>query len=228
MEDDKMDNIKDEFGQTIKITGIFGILCFAGMPITMILYFMYDVPPIWNVLLRVLVVIINSVMVLIFFTGFQHIIKTIQKKYEWLITLMYNTVCICIAIIFVAHSLEAGGVLNSAGTSIDATQEGILAQGTFLLYGSISRLLMAIYMSIIGIITLKTKIFPLWIGRLAIIIGIINLLFVPSMFFGTNNADFYSAAGWGNAAITHSLFVWWVLIMGIALLKDKNKYKMMI
>jgi len=220
--------IVNELKQVIQITGIFGILSFAAILISIVLYFMYKAnPPIWNVLLRTLVSLFCLLFVLIFFTGFQYILKHITKGQNWLITLMYNTVCICIAINFVAHSLEAGGVLNPEGIAIDATQDGLLAQGTFLLYGSIGRVLMAAYMIIITIITFRTKIFPIWTGWVALIIGIINIVFIPSMFFGTNNADFYSASGWGNSAITASLFIWWVFIISIILLKNKNEYKIL-
>jgi hypothetical protein len=221
----RMDDIRD-FRQIAKTTGIFGILAFLTVPVSMVLYFMYSgVPPVWNVLLRTLVSMFSLLFELIFFTGFQHIIKGLDKKHEWLITLMYNTVCISIAVNFVAHSLEAGGVLNPEGAAIDATQDGMLAQGNYLLYGSIGRLLMATFMTINGIITLRTKIFPVWTGWLAIIIGIINVIFIPGMFFGTNAGDFYSAIGWGNSALAASIFTWWVLIVGIILLKNREKYK---
>jgi hypothetical protein len=214
-----MENIKD-FRQMVKITSIFGILTFLTVPITMVLYFMYSgIPPVWNVLLRTLVALFSLLFELIFFTGFQQIVKKITKEDNWLIILMYNTVCICIAINFVAHSLEAGGVLNPEGVAVDATQDGLLAQGNYLLYGSISRLLMATYMGIIGIITFKTRVFPKWTGWMAIIIGIMNLVFVPSMFFGTNAGDFYSAVGWGNSAVAASLFTWWILAISIILIK---------
>jgi hypothetical protein len=217
----------NNFKEMVKITGIFGILTFATVPVSMVLYFMYSgIPPKWNVLLRTLVALFSLLFELIFFTGFQQIIREITKENNWLITLMYNTICICIAINFVAHSLEAGGVLNPKGIAIDATQDGLLAQGNYLLYGSISRLLMATFMIIIGIITFKTNIFPQWTGWLAIIIGIINLLFVPSMFFGTNAGDFYSAIGWGNSALAASLLTLWMLIIGIILIKNVDKYNL--
>jgi hypothetical protein len=220
-----MENVKN-FRRMVKTTGIFGISVFLTVPVSMVLYFMYsDTPPVWNVLLRTLGALFSLLFELIFFTGFQQTIKKITKENNWLITLMYNTVCICIAINFVAHSLEAGGVLNPEGVAVDATQDGILAQGNYLLYGSISRLLMATFMGIIGIITFETRIFPKWTGWLAIIIGIINLIFIPSMFFGTNAGDFYSAIGWGNSALAASLLTWWILAMSIILIKGRNEYK---
>jgi hypothetical protein len=53
-----MDNDKD-FRQMIKLTGIFGILAFATVPVSMVLYFLYSgIPPVWNVLLRTLVALL--------------------------------------------------------------------------------------------------------------------------------------------------------------------------
>jgi len=77
-------------------------------------------------------------------------------------------------------------------------------------------------MTIIGKITIKIKISPKWTAWPAIIIGIINLLFVPSMFFGTNAGDFYSAIGWGNSVFAASLFTLWILIIGIVLVKNND------
>jgi hypothetical protein len=211
----------NELGQIVKITGIFGILSFSTIPVSMVLYFMHkDVPPVWNVLLRTLISLFSLLFILIFFTGFQYILKNISQEYDWLITLMYSTVCICIGINFVAHSLEAGGVFNPDGIAIDATQDGLLAQGNYLLYGSISRLLMATYMIIISIITFGIKIFPVWTGWIALIIGIINIVFIPSMFFGTKTSAFYSAIGWGNSAFAASIFEIWILIISILLLNN--------
>ena len=213
----------NDFGKMVNITSIFGIFVFLTTPITVTLYFMYsDIPPVWNVLLRTLVAMFSLLFVLIFFTGLQELIKYLYKEKNWIIKLMYNTVCIYIAISFVARSLEAGGVLNPEGLAVDATQDGLLAQGNYLLLGSISRLLMATFMTIIGIITNKIKIFPKWIGWVAIIIGLINLLFVPSMFFGTNAGDFYSAIGWGNSAFSAGLYTLWILLMSIVLIKNKR------
>lgn len=76
-----------------------------------------------------------------------------------------------------------------------------------------------------SVLTFRTKILPAWTGWLALIIGIINVLFVPSMFFGINAGDFYSAIGWGNSALAASTVTWWILIAGIILLRNAGKYK---
>jgi hypothetical protein len=215
----------NDLGRVINITSVFGIMAFITVPITAMLYFMYsDVPPIWNVLLRTLLSIVGLVFILIFFSGFQYVIRNLNIRYDWIATTIFSTVCIYLATNFVAHSLEAGSVLNPEGVAIDATQDGILAQGNYLLYGSIGRILTATFMMEIGILTIRSRLFPLWSGWVALTIAIINIAFIPSMFFGTNAGDFYSAVGWGNSALTASLYIFYILIMSIIMLKNKKNY----
>ena len=220
-------NSQKEFNQVILTTAIFGILTFALVPVTVGLYFIYEEPPVWNVLARALISILSLLFTVVFFTGFLYTTKKLTKDYYWLLTLMFALVCIWTATAFVAHSLEAGGVLNPKGISPDPTQEGILAQGNYLLYGSIGRVLMTAFMFLIFFITIKTKIFPKWTAWLALSIAVVNAFFIPSMFFGTNAADFYSAIGWGNSAVSASLFTIWMLAVSITMLVKRralNRY----
>ena len=79
----------------ITTTAVFGIMAFITVPIGMILYFMYSgVPPVWNVLLRTLVALVGLIFILIFFSGFQHVIKILDRRYDWAATLIYSSVCI--------------------------------------------------------------------------------------------------------------------------------------
>jgi hypothetical protein len=59
---------------------------------------------------------------------------------------------------------------------------------------------------------------------MALIIGLINIAFIPGMFFGTNAGDFYSAIGWGNSAFAASAYIYWVFVINIIIIKGKNKY----
>ena len=47
-------------------------------------------------------------------------------------------------------------------------------------------------------------------------LALVNLAFVPSLYFGIDAARFYSALGWGNTALTAGLFLYWVAAVGIA------------
>jgi hypothetical protein len=205
-------------------TGIFGILSFIMLVFNTSLYFIYlDVPPVWNVLLRTLVGSIMLIFILVFFCGFQYMIRQFDEKYSWIATLIFSSVCMFLTISLVAKSLEAGAVFNPEGIAIDATQDGVLAQGNYLLYGSIGRLITATFMIAIGYVTLKTNLLPIWTGWLAYIIGIINIIFIPSMFFGTDAGKFYTAIGWGNSALVAGMFSYWIFIVSIIFIKNRNK-----
>ncbi|WOX23500.1 hypothetical protein [Streptomyces solicathayae] len=86
-----------------------------------------------------------------------------------------------------------------------------------------ARLLTAILLTAAGYAILRSGTLPRWTGRLAYAVAIVNLAFVPSLFFGTDAADFYSAVGWGNTAMTAALVVYWALAVGITVLKRSSR-----
>ena len=45
-----------------------------------------------------------------------------------------------------------------------------------------------------------------------------NILFVPSLYFGTDVKKFCSAIGWGNSAFVASFLAYWVLAVSISVL----------
>lgn len=61
---------------------------------------------------------------------------------------------------------------------------------------------------------------PSWFGRLALVLALVNVAFLPTMFFGSDAAQFYSAVGWGTTATIPALVVCWILVASIILVKD--------
>ncbi|MER5968901.1 hypothetical protein ABT112_03990 [Streptomyces sp. NPDC002055] len=51
----------------------------------------------------------------------------------------------------------------------------------------------------------------------------VNLAFVPSLFFGRDAADFCSAVGWGTTALTAALVAYWALAVGIAVIRTSPR-----
>ena len=70
-----------------------------------------------------------------------------------------------------------------------------------------------------GFAVIRTQIAPRWLGYAAYVIALFNLVFVPSMYFGKDAAVFYSAIGWGNSASCASFLAYWILAIGIVLLR---------
>ncbi|WP_051781749.1 MULTISPECIES: hypothetical protein [unclassified Streptomyces] len=97
--------------------------------------------------------------------------------------------------------------------------DGPLAHADMLLHGSVARLLTAVLLTAAGYAILRAAILPRWTGYTACAVAAVNLAFVPSLFFGTDAARFYSAVGWGNTALTAALLVYWSFAVGIAVLR---------
>lgn len=117
----------------------------------------------------------------------------------------------------ISTGLEAGAVIAS-GPPIDPT---VAVSGACLLYGSISRLLEAVFLASFGYVVMRTEIFPRWTGRSAYVLAVVNLAFVPSMFFGNEPSHFYAANGWGTTASIGGIFMLWLLAVSVAILRSR-------
>jgi hypothetical protein len=56
---------------------------------------------------------------------------------------------------------------------------------------------------------------PRWLGFAAWAIALVNLVFVPSIYFGKDPTAFYSAIGWGNTAMVGSFIMYWIIAVAI-------------
>jgi hypothetical protein len=122
----------------------------------------------------------------------------------------------------VAQAMEAGTAIVS-NFPIDPTVDGVLAAGQFLLWGAIFRLMTTLFLSASGFAILRGRLMPAWLAWLALLIALINLAFVPAMFFGYDAAQFYSAVGWGTTATPPVLVVWRIIIASIIMLRIPAK-----
>lgn len=66
----------------------------------------------------------------------------------------------------------------------------------------------------------RTRLLPRWTGRSAYVLAGINVVFVPSLFFGNTPADFYAANGWGTTALVGAVLSYWLLALGISLYRS--------
>jgi hypothetical protein len=200
-------------------TGIFGLIASLTSLIQLPLYFIYSgAPPQWNILTRVMVSIVGTTVLIVFFAGFRLVICRASPDLEWAATVVLVSGLMWLTFSSVAQSMEAGTAIVSK-VPIDPTQDGALAPGQFLLVGSIGRLMTALLLSAAGFAILRGRFMPTSLGRLAWIVALINLAFVPAMFFGHDAAEFYSAVGWGTTATAPVLVVIWILIASIILVR---------
>ncbi len=196
---------------TSRSAGLAGIVVGLGGIASAPLYFIYaGPPPAWDILTRNLVTIVVAVGLIVFWVGLR---RVLADDLSYASGLIYTT------LILVGVSLETGALYNAGGAPIDPTTTGPLAAGAILIHGSIGRAITALLLVAAGRAIRRTRALPNWTAGLAYVIALVNLACVPSLYFGTSAATFYSALGWGNTAVTASLISYWILAVSIVLIR---------
>jgi hypothetical protein len=196
-----------------RLTGLAGIAAAAALIIEVPLYFVYSgPPPDANVLTRLLLGIFALAFLIVFVTAFRELVKRVNPAYEWVGSMAFATGLVYATVTLVSSGLEAGAVI-AADRSIDPT---ITVSGTYILYGSISKVLLALFLTAVGFGISRTNLLPRWTGISAYVLAGANLVFVPSLFFGNDPADFYAANGWGTTASLGAILSYWLLALGIS------------
>ncbi|MFI8228579.1 hypothetical protein ACIGDI_07105 [Streptomyces sp. NPDC085900] len=196
-----------------RLTGIAGVVAAVALIVQVPLYFVYSgPPPDANVLSRLLLGIVGLTALVLFVTAFRELVRRTRPDYEWAGAIAFTVGLVYATIALVSSGLEAGAVI-AADHPIDPT---ITVSGTYILYGSISRLLVGLFLGTLGYVVTRTGLLPRWVGRSASALAVINLAFVPSLFFGNTPAHFYAANGWGTTALMGVLLSWWLLAVGIS------------
>ncbi len=203
-------------------TGILGLIAAIILLSTMPFYFVYSgAPPQWTVLIRVLISIIGSSILILFLVGFRLVMLQTNRDLEWAATVALISGLMWLTFALVAKSIEGGTAIVSQ-VPIESARFGTLAHGQFLLWGSIGRAMTTLFMSASGMAILRGRFLPAWSGRLAWALALVNLAFLPSIFFGPDATNFYSANGWGTTATIPGLVVCWILVASIILVRTPD------
>ena len=206
--------------QARRMLAIAGLLIGLGLLGSLPLYFIYSgPPPASNVLTRGLVTLIVSALMIVFFSTFTHLLRRADPEAAWLASIVQSAGALFVGIVLLATAFEAGVVFGQPDGTLDPTTDGPLAHANVLMHGSIKRLLTCVIMFSAGYAVLRTRIFSNWIAWSAYFVGLCNLAYVPSLFFGTDVTRFYSAHGWGNSALVGSFIAYWMFAVGIAAMK---------
>ncbi|WP_405875725.1 MULTISPECIES: hypothetical protein [unclassified Streptomyces] len=205
-----------------RLTGVAGIATAAALIVEVPLYFVYSgPPPDANVLARLLLGIIALACLVVFVTALRELVKHTRPAYEWAGSLAFATGLVYATITLVSMGLEAGAVI-ATDHPIDPT---ITVNGTYILYGTISRLMLGLFLTTVGYIVSRTGLLPRWIGRSAYVLAAFNLAFVPSLFFGNTPAHFYAANGWGTTALMGAILSYWLLAVGISTYRSSTRVR---
>jgi hypothetical protein len=205
---------------TRRYAGVFGIVASLFIIVQVPLYFLYSgAAPDWNILTRSLVGITGCTIYLVFFLGLRQLIAKTAESASWLAGTVHTAGLLWVAMVFVPQSMEAGAAI-SIHHNIDTTTEGPYAAAQYLMQGAVSRLLMALFLIALGVAVYRFAVLPKWVGTSAFVLAVINLAFVPAVFFGDDAAHFYSAQGWGTTASMGALWSIWTLLVSISTLRS--------
>jgi hypothetical protein len=198
--------------------GLFGLLASACIIIQVPLYFIYETPPDWDILTRTLIGIAGCTLFVVWFVGLRHLVSRYAPAHDWLGSILATAGLLWVAMVFVPQSMEAGAAI-SVDHDIDTTTEGPFAAAQYLMQGAISRMLMALFLITLAVLVRRTGLFRSWVGTSAMMLAVINLAFVPAVYFGDDAADFYSAQGWGTTASMGALWSLWTLAFSISVMR---------
>ncbi|MGW1273441.1 hypothetical protein [Streptomyces sp. NPDC002491] len=196
-----------------RLTGLAAVAAAVALIVQVPLYFLYaGPPPDVNVLSRLLVGIVALACLVVFVTAFRELVRRVSPDHEWIGSIAFATGLVYATVTLVSMGLEAGAVI-AVDHPIDPT---IDVSGTYILYGSISRLMLALFLTAFGQAVVRTGLLPRWTGLSAHVLAGVNLAFVPSLFFGNDPAFFYAANGWGTTALMGFVLSYWLLAVGIS------------
>jgi hypothetical protein len=180
------------------------------------LYFVYSgPPPDGNVLTRSLFGLTGLTFLTVFMVYLRPTLTRHDPRVEPMALLASVAGLMWVTIEFVSNGLETGAVIASA-EPIDPT---ITVSGTYLLYGTITRLIEALFLIAFAAAVLRARSLPRWTAWSALLLAVINLVFVPSIYFGNDPSFFCAVNGWGTTASMGALFMLWLLATAIATLR---------
>ncbi|MFF9213338.1 MULTISPECIES: hypothetical protein [unclassified Streptomyces] len=188
------------------------------------LYFVYSgPPPQWNVLTRSLLTLVIMAVLTAFGVALARLLPRDDTGRRTIIgQLTIVSLLTYVAVILFATSLEAGTPLAFPDRGMDPTTDGPLAAAMALAHGPIAHLWIAMFL--LGFaraaqqFTAGTSpVVPRWTLRGAIVVGAINLLAIPSLYFGMDATHFYAINGWGADALVGLITLVWIGLIGLGI-----------
>ena len=161
------------------------------------------------------------VFLMAFLAGFRQVVIQKARQQEWLATLFFGIGMVYSAITLVSDSITGGVGLDTVAGNPSPTAIRAMTESTILMFGSVGLILIAAMLFLAGYLTLTSVALPKWTGWVAIAAGILNLAFVPSMYFGNDPQGFYTASGWGLAVGATFPFLLWILVTSIAMIRKR-------
>ncbi|MEV3978569.1 hypothetical protein [Nonomuraea sp. NPDC049758] len=172
--------------------------------------------PDWLILTRTLFNFCALTLFLVFMSGVRSLITRADARYEWFGAVAGTAGVAWTIVDMVAKGIEGSSAIKAV-EEIDPTR----TVPTYLLYGSMSHLMLVVFGVAFGYAVLRTGALSRWVGWSSFGIAALHLAGVPSMFFGFNSSEFYASNGWGAVAMFNGIAAIWVAAVGVAALRKR-------
>ena len=157
---------------------------------------------------------------MVFLAGFRHLIRQARPDYEWVATLVFGAGLAFGTLQLAGDALQGGAALD-ASVKADPTVARALFEASYVFYGAIGLVMVALLLSSAGYAILATGVLPKWTGWVAFASAVVSLVAAPSIYGGTDYTSFYSASGW-ITYIAQLTFVIWFLIASVSMIMKRG------
>ena len=173
-------------------------------------------------LIKILVDTLMMAFLIVFLGGFRQLVTAKRDDLNWIADLAFGAGLVFVGVTLVGDSLEAGGALDTVGSTANGVAIRTLTEGYLVMFGPMTCVLLALVSAASGYVILASRALPSWTGRLAWVVAALNLIGVTSIFGGTDADKFYSVGSWGVAAFATFPWLAWVVTVGIVSLRERG------
>jgi len=166
------------------------------------------------ILTRTLLSFLALTGILVFMTGIRYLIAERDARYEW-----FGAVAGTAGVAWTIVDLTAKGLEGSTAIRTEEWIDPTRVVPTYLLYGAISHIMLAVFAAAFGYAVLKTSVLPKWVGWSAMGVLVLQVALIPTMFLGYNSSEFFAANGWGSVATFNGLTVLWIGVVGLVVMR---------
>ena len=178
---------------------------------------------------RTFIVILSDTVLMawliVFLACFRQLVTRARRDLQWIADIFFAAGVAFICVTLVGDAMDGGSALDVVGLSPDPSAIRALTEGHAIMFGSTGAVLLALVSGAAAYLTFISEVVPRWIGVLAGLTAVSNLLWAPIGFLGTSPVNFFAAGGFGNALF--AVFPWlaWVICVGITTVPSRGYFR---
>lgn len=165
---------------------------------------------------------------IVFVSGLRHLIRERVPTERWVADLVLAAGLVHASVVLVGDVLGGGAALDAVKKA-DPTAVRALTEASLLAFGAIGFLLTALFLAVAAYAILKAQLARL-VGWAGYLLAVLNIAAVPAVYQG--NDFLQTVINGGNpesgpysyiSAVAGGLYSIWLVVLGVAILRDKTQ-----